>query len=213
MQGEFFNRFHRGLRLIRNPGVQGAGGVLAFEDNAERIAGRAVDANVIPAVDAGAGRQLDEAERVTDGARAQGEVQRQGVDAVAGNGGALLGTFGFEQGSRGCDTNRFGGGAHLQHDVEPDGLGHLNPEAGLLRFAEPRMLDRQVVSADGHGRNRVVPRTGGCRAELEARLRIDGDHRGGRHQGPGGIAHRAGDGATITLPVESSGQGNGGKQA
>src|SRR5258708_37086011 len=67
------------------------------EDDAERIAGRAVHLDVVPAVDARSGRQLHKAQGIANGSRADGEVEGQSIDPVSADGVTLRGIFRLEQ--------------------------------------------------------------------------------------------------------------------
>src|SRR5690242_19076741 len=97
LQRELLDGFDRGLRFVGNARVQIAGGVLAFEDDAECIIRRAVYLDIVPSVDAATWRQCCETQRIPNGARADGEVQRKRIDAVAAEGIALRRILSFQQ--------------------------------------------------------------------------------------------------------------------
>ena len=199
LQAELLDGFDGRLRFVRNPRVEAARGLLTFEEDAESAGRIAVHLDRVPAGDGRARGQLHERERIADGAGADREIDRQGVDGVARNGGRLFGALGAEHGRFGRDFDRLVGLPDLQNDVDARRDRDLDADARLLVGAEARLLDGQVVEADGQGRDRVVARGAGDGVIAALGGGIDQRDLGVRNQRAAGVGHRAGDRAAVTL--------------
>src|SRR5258708_5441470 len=192
------------MGFIRDTRVQIAGGVVSFKDDAERIAGRPVHFDIVPAVDARSGRQLHKTQRIANGSGADGEVEGQSIDPVSADGVTLRGVFRLEQWSIRGHGHGLGRGPDFEPYIHALGLGYLYLDSPLKMLLEAGHLHGNIVETYREGRDGVV--AGGCGhgPRLHTRFRVHRDDDGIRNHRSRRIRHGSGDRSAVALGEHGS---------
>jgi len=198
LESELLNGFYRGLDLVGNLGGIRVVRLLAFEHDLE-INRAAIDRNVVPAIEIGARRHLDEGQGIPDCAGPDAEVDGKLADLFARDRHGLLGVLSPQLSRIRGDCDRFGGRTNRQDGVNTGSDSHLHLDISPFVFAEARPLDGQRVCANRQLEQRVIAGSGADGFGLRARLRVSEHHLDARDQCAGGIRDRSRNGAAITL--------------